>query len=109
MNEILSQQAVGKMLLLFVFIAFMLLFWILENAWRNDKRWVIAILLIPLTTIIFVLKYWDENRAKCFFAGLYILTLILLEAVTGFSFVAMLARLLWDLAVWPYSLWHYFS
>lgn len=107
MNDLLSETAIEKLVLLFVLTAFMLVFWIFETMWRNDRRWIIPTIILPPVILAFIYNYWEETRGKCFFVGLFIVTLLLLGAVTGFSFVYRVGMILGHVALWPFYVGEY--
>lgn len=87
-----------------VIAGFMLLFWILEGIWRYDKRWIIAIIIFPPLLLIASFKSWELVRARWFFAGVFIVVVLLISGVTGYNFAFELWTLCRDLSIWPYYL-----
>ena len=102
MNEYLSNDAIDNLVMLAVAASFMIIFWILETAWRNDKRWILPIFILPVIIFAFIYNYWEETKAKCFFAGLYIVIVILLSAVTGYNFMYRIGMIFEKIGFWPY-------
>lgn len=105
MNEYLSNDAIDNLSMLVISAAFLLIFWILETAWRNDKRWIMPIFILPPLLLVFICKYWEETKAKCFFCGLFVIILVMLGAVTGYNFIYRVGSLFGHIAIWPYYLY----
>lgn len=101
MNELVNQNAIPYLLKLFTLAAVLIGFWFLEAAWRTDKRWLIAILICPVSIFIFIIINWEENRAKCFFAALLLAVMLLVGGLVGFSFYAQAISLVKLIAFWP--------
>jgi len=107
MNEYLSNDAIDNLVLLAISAFFMLIFWILESAWRNDRRWIPPVLIFPPIILAFIYNYWEETRAKCFFVALYFVTITLLSGVTGYNFIYRVGLIIARLAFWPYYAFDY--
>jgi len=102
MNEYLSDDAIDNLVMLAIAAFFLIIFWILETAWRNDKRWLLPVFILPVIILLFIYKHWEETRAKCFFAALYIVIIILLSAATGYNFMYRIGLIFERIGFWPY-------
>jgi len=107
MNEYIDDNAIDNLVMLVVSGAFLLVFWILETAWRNDKRWIIPIFIFPPLLLIFIYNYWEESRAKCFFVALYLVIIVLLGSVTGYDFFYRVMLTFKKIVFWQYMLFNY--
>jgi hypothetical protein len=102
MDEITNTGAVNNLYLLFAIATTMLLAWLFEAVWNNDKRWLLPVIVFPLSIIIFVLKYWQETRARCFFIALLGVTLLIVGGLVDVSIIKKIIALLQYVAFWPY-------
>ena len=109
MDEIVSQNAADNLFKLFVLTTALILFWILESAWRNDKRWLIPIFIFPPSLFLFVVNYWQETRGKCFFAALLFIMMLLVSGVAGHELFSQLMNTLKVVAFWPYYVGTYLA
>ena len=102
MNEIVSQNATDYLFKIFILAIALVFFWILESVWRNDKRWLLPIMVFPCAIFLFVVNYWEETRAKCFFGALVFTMMLLVSGVAGFGFFDQVIHILKLIAFWPY-------
>lgn len=109
MNELVSQSGAENIFKIFVLGTFMILFWLLESAWTNNKRWLIPIFIFPPTIFLFVVNYWSETRAKCFFAALLFIIMLLISGVIGHGLFERIMHMLKLIAFWPYYLGAYLT
>lgn len=104
MNDIIDQNATDYLFKIFVLATALVFFWILESVWKNDRRWLLPIIVFPCAIFLFVFNYWEETRSKCFFAALIFVMMLLVSGVAGFSFFDQIMHLLKVIAFWPYYL-----
>lgn len=107
MEEIINQSAISHLFQLFVLTTALVVFWFLESALRLDKRWLIPILIFPPSLFLFIFVYWEESRAKCFFASLLLFVMILVGGLVGNSFYAQILAFFKVVAFWPYYFYEY--
>lgn len=108
MNEIIDQNAIENLYMLFVFATALAFFWILESVWANDKRWLPAIIILPATILIFILNYWEETRFRCFIASLLFFIIFVISGLVGYDFLAEISKLLFKVLFWPYYTYKFF-
>lgn len=108
MNEVVGKQLIDSIFQVLVFSCLLLIFWILETVWRNDKRGIIFIVIFPPCLIYYIIKYWDESRGKCFFAALLAVMILLISGVTEYNFMLRLWDLIIVVSLWPYYLVKHF-
>lgn len=104
MNEIVDQTATDYLFKLFVLATALVFFWILESVWKNDRRWFMPIIVFPCAIFLFIFNYWEETRAKCFFAALTFVIMLLVSGVVGFELFQQVMHILKIIAFWPYYL-----
>ncbi len=104
MDEIVNQNATDYIFKIFVLAIALVFFWILESVWKHDRRWVLPIIVFPCAIFLFVFNYWEETRAKCFFAALIFAMMLLVSGAVGFSILEQIMHLLKVIAFWPYYL-----
>lgn len=104
MNELVNQNSIEFLARLFTLATALIFFWFIEAAWRTDKRWIIAILLLPISIFIFVIANWEENRAKCFFAALLLTVMLIVGGLVGYSFYTQGINIIKIIAFWPFYL-----
>ncbi len=102
MNEIVNQTATDYLFKICILATALVFFWILESVWRNDKRWLLPIVVFPCAIFLFIFNYWEETRAKCFFMALVFIIMLLVDGVAGFSFFKQVIHILKLIAFWPY-------
>lgn len=102
MNESISVGAIDSLYELFVLGICLIVFWILESVWRNNKYGLIFIIIFPPTLIYFIIKYWDETRGKCFFAAMLFMMILLISAVTDYNYCARIWHLIQSISFWAY-------
>jgi hypothetical protein len=104
MNEIVNQSATDYLFKIFVLAIALVFFWILESVWKNDRRWLVPIIVFPCAIFLFVFSYWEETRAKCFFAALILIIMLIVSGIVGFDFFDQIMHILKVIAFWPYYL-----
>jgi hypothetical protein len=107
MNEFVSLNAIDNLFKLCVLATALVLFWLLESVWKNDRRWLIPIFIFPGCLFLFVVNHWEETRGKCFFAALLYVMILLISGVVGYSFFEQVLHMLKVIAFWPYYVWAY--
>lgn len=107
MDDIISQNAVDHFFQLFALGTALIVFWFLENVWRNNRLWLIAIAIFPLSIFIYIILNFEENRAKCFFAALFFFVMLIIGGIVGHSFFADVINLFKKIAFWPFYLYQY--
>lgn len=103
-DAIIGQSAVEHLFQLFVLCTALVIFWFLESVLRLDKRWLLPILIFPLSIFLFIIVHWEESRGKCFFAALLLVVMLLVGGLAGYSFWAKMLEFFKVLAFWPYYL-----
>ncbi len=101
-STIVDTHDADKIFQLFVIATVMMLAWLLEAAWKNDKRWILPILIFPPCVVIFAYKYWEETRARCFFISLLLAVMLIIGGVVGFNLAARVIQMLEVIVLWPY-------
>src|SRR5579863_8306532 len=107
MEELVNQSAVYHLFQLFAFGTSFLVFWVLESVWRLDRRWIIPIIIFPCSIFLFIFVYWEDSRAKCFFAALFLVVMLLVGGLVGQSFFDQMLAFFKLVAFWPYYLFLY--
>lgn len=102
MHDLIDANAIENLYLLFVTASFLILFWIIEVFWynRDHKAWLIF--LFPPVIIYFILKYWDQTKARCFFAVLLFVIILIIGALTDYNFSERIFVLFTKICIWPY-------
>lgn len=100
--DYIATNGVDNMYMVFVFAGAMLMFWIVEAIRRNEKVAAVWILLLPVSIIFYIVKYWEDTRGKLLFVALYIIVVLLIGGVADYNFAERIASLLQIVAVWPY-------
>jgi hypothetical protein len=108
MSELIDQSSVYHLFQLFALAWALVVFWILENVWQTEKRWLIPILIFPCSIFVYLFVYWDENQAKCFFGALLLAVMLVIGGIVGYSFFALMIQFFKIVAFWPYFLLLYF-
>jgi hypothetical protein len=108
-DDVLGANLSDDLFLIFAFGVALILFWFLETVWRNERRGLIFIFFFPPCLLYFIIKYWEETRAKCFFAALFWIMMILINAVTHNDFTMRLLALLQVVGLWPYYVFMHFK
>lgn len=101
-NEIVNTDSIYKLYMLFMAATFIILFWIVEAIWRDDKRAVLVILLLPVTLVYYTFKHWQKTKGRCFFAALLLVMITLIGFLTNYGFAEQILNVLGLVAVWPY-------
>ena len=107
MNDLLGDSAIQNLFMLFVATNFAIIFWFLEAVWRENKSAAISIFFFQALILFFIFKYWEKNRFKYFIAALFMIIVILIGAVTRYSFITRLMALLQLVSIWPYHAYKY--
>lgn len=102
--DIINQSSIDHLFSVFALATAMIIFWFLESVWRLNRRWLIPIIIFPVSIFLFIFIYWQESRAKCFFAALLIFTMLLIGGLVGKSFFVQILGLFKLIAFWPYYL-----
>lgn len=104
MNDIIDQNATDYLFKIFVLATALVFFWILESVWKNDRRWLLPIIVFPCVIFLFVFNYWEETRGKCFFAALVFVMMLLVSGLVDFSLFTQVMHIVKVVAFWPYYL-----
>lgn len=109
MNEPIGSGAIEALFKILVVASLLIVFWIFEVIWRNERKGLLFILIFPPALIYYIIKYWIDTRSKLFFAGLLILMIVLIGSVTEYDFLSRIAALYQISLFWPYYLWQSFK
>jgi len=109
MNDYIDEDFINKLMMLLALAAALIVFWILETVWRNEKRGLVLVAMFPPAILYFIIKYWEETRAKCFFAALFVVMLVLISAVTHYDFGMRILALFKIVSIWPYYAFLHFN
>lgn len=104
MDSMTGNKPVDSLYMLLLSATFMMIAWIMESIWRNDKRGVFIILLFPLAIFFYIFKYWEDTRARCLFTVLLLIMVLFIGAFAGSNFIGNIFTLMQELSIWPYLL-----
>ncbi len=106
-SELIDQNAVDNLFLVFACATAFLVFWMFEAIWNNDKSWILPAVIFPLCIVVFIFFYWEQTRARCFFATLFAIITILVSGFVGYGFAEHMYLFLKLMMLWPYFLFEY--
>ena len=109
MDDIVNQSAVEHLLQVFALANALIAFWVLEAVWRTDRRWLLPIAIFPCSIFLFVVVYWEDNKAKCFFASILLVIMLLVGGLVGHSFFDQVMHAFKLVAFWPYYVYQSFA
>ncbi|HSX20536.1 MAG TPA: hypothetical protein VLG38_05380 [Gammaproteobacteria bacterium] len=104
-DTIIDQSAVDHLFQLFALATCLVMFWFLESVYRLDKRWLLPIVIFPISIFLFIIIHWEESRSKCFFASLLFLVMLLVGGLIGYSFFVRILTFFSHIAFWPFYLY----
>lgn len=105
MEDLVNQSAVDHLFQVFALATALIVFWFIESIWRLNRKWMIPIVIFPCSIFLFIFVYWEESRAKCFFATLLLIVMLLVGGLVGHNFFEQILAMFTLIAFWPYYLY----
>jgi hypothetical protein len=104
MNDypVMGMGGINVIFEIFVVVSLLILCWILEVVWRNEKKNILYVIICPPFLLYYIYKYWEEMRAKIFFVLVLLAIMLMISVVTRYNYVIRLGALYQLIFLWPY-------